>query len=72
MKIHTFTLRGKDIDVTHNNGFLAYTFKENDKHYGQKIKLPSKSIMDVASATFLLIENALETIEAVKKTNDNK
>ena len=69
MKIHTFTLKGKDIDVTHNNGFLAYTFKEGEKHYGQKIKLASKSIMDVASATFLLLENAIETIEAIKQND---
>lgn len=72
MKIHTFTLKEKDIDITFNNGFLACTFKDGDKSYGQKVKPKSRAVMEVASATFLLLENALETIEALNKTNDNK
>jgi hypothetical protein len=72
MKISTFTLNGIDIDLTYRKGALAYTFNVNDNSYGYKIDLKKKGVMDVASATFLLLTNALETYEAVKKLNDSK
>lgn len=67
-KINTFTLEGNDIDITINNGFLAYVFMFEGKPYGQKVKLKSRSIMDIVSATFLLLENALSTY---KKLNES-
>jgi len=69
-KISTFILKGQSIDVLYNNGKLAYTFEVGGKSYGQKVEVSSRSIMDIASATFLLLENALETIEAVTKLTE--
>lgn len=69
-KISSFILKGQSIDMLYNNGKLAYTFEYDGKNYGQKVEVKSKSILDIASATFLLLENALETIEAVKNLNN--
>lgn len=69
-KISTFVLKGQSIDILYNRGNLGYTFEVGGKSYGQKVEVKSKAIIDVASATFLLLENALETIEAVNKLND--
>jgi hypothetical protein len=65
-KISTFTLKGQQVDMLYNKGKLAYTFEYEGKSYGQKVEVASRSVIDIASATFLLLENALETIEAVK------
>ena len=70
MKISTFTLKDKEIEFTYANGFLAYTFQSKGKSFGYKLKPESKGIMHVASATFLLLVNCLETIEAVEKLNE--
>jgi len=67
MQISTFTLNGLDIDVTYHNKSVAYTFERNGKHYGYKINLESKKIMDIVAATSLLLISALETKEAVEK-----
>lgn len=69
-KINTFTLKGIDIDVLFNNGFLGYTFTYKGASYGQKVKVRSRKVVDITAATFLLIENALSTYE--KLTNENK
>ncbi len=71
-KISTFILKEQSIDMLYNKGKLAYTFEYGGKSYGQKVDLKSKSVIDIASATFLLLENALETIEAVKKLPNDK
>lgn len=67
MNINTFTLEGKEIEMTFNNGFLAYSFTHDGQTYGQKIKVESRSVMSISALTFLLLENALETI---KRIND--
>lgn len=66
-KIHTFTFKEKDIDMLYANGNLAYTFEHEGKQYGYKMKLPSKSVMDITSVAFLLFINAIETLEALNK-----
>lgn len=65
-RISTFTLKGKDIDLLYNNGFLAYSFEHDGQSYGNKVKLESRKVVDVASATFLLLTNALDTREALE------
>jgi hypothetical protein len=67
MKISTFTLKGIDIDLTFNKGVLAYIFTFDGKQYGNAIKPKSRSVLDVSSTTFLLLTNALESIEALKQ-----
>jgi len=69
-KINTFTLKGIEIDILFNNGFLGYTFTLKGKTYGQKVKIKSRKVADITAATFLLIENALSTYENL--TNENK
>lgn len=66
-KINTFTLEGQDIEMLFQNGFLAYSFEFKGKTYGQKVKLKSRGVDDVASATFLLIENAISTLKELNK-----
>jgi hypothetical protein len=68
-KINTFSLEGFDIDLLYNNSFLAYTFEFEGKPYGLKVKVKSRKVEDITTATFLLIENALATH---KKLNENK
>jgi len=68
-KINTFSLEGQDIEILYKNGFLAYTFEFDNKPYGQKVKVKSRSVMDITSATFLLLENALSTIKQLKNEN---
>lgn len=69
-KISTFTYKGKDIDMLYQNGNLAYTLEYNGKQYGYKVEVPSKSIIDIASVSFLLFINAVETLETLQK-NEN-
>ena len=69
MKISTFTFKGQDIDMTYQNGFLAYSFKQGEETYGTKVRPLSRSVLDSASATFQLLINAIETMESL---NENK
>ena len=55
------------MDILYNNGFLGYTFEYKGKPYGNKVKVKSRSVIDITSATFLLIENALATYKALNK-----
>lgn len=71
-RISTFTLKGKDIDLLYRNGFLAYTFEHEGKNYGNKVKLASRKVVDVASATFLLLENALSSLENLNDNNSTR
>lgn len=66
-KVNTFTLDGQDIEMLFKNGFLAYSLEFKGKTYGQKVKLKSKSVEDISSATFLLIENAISTLKELNK-----
>lgn len=71
MNISTFTFKGIDIEVTYKKGTLAYVFAFNGENYGNALKPESKKTMDVANCCFLLLTNALESIEALQ-TNENK
>jgi hypothetical protein len=64
--ISTFTLQERDIDIVLNNNKLAWTMTHAGKNYGGAVNLTSKKQMDIVNATFLLLINALETIEALK------
>jgi hypothetical protein len=64
--IHTFTVEGKDLDLLYKNGSLAYSFEHEGKPYGNKVVLTSRKVIDVASATLLLLINALETRKALE------
>ena len=72
MKISTFTYKGIDVDVSYNNKNIAYTFEKDGNTYGGKVKLEKRGIMDIVSATFLLLLNALETHEALCKSKTSK
>jgi hypothetical protein len=69
-KIHTIDLGGFTIDILHHNGSIAYSMDYNGQAYGSKLKLPSKSVLDIVSTTALLIVNALDTRKAL--LNDDK
>lgn len=69
-KISTFTYKDKSIDVLYQNGNIAYAFEHDGNHYGNKVKLEDRSIITIASTVWVLLQNAIETIEAVQK-NDN-
>lgn len=59
-------MKGIEIEVMYNNKKLAYVFKRDDKHYGKTVDLKTRSIKDIADATWLLLQNALETIELLE------
>lgn len=67
MEIYSFTLKNTQIDMTFKKGFVAYTFEKDGKTYGQKVKVPSRGVMDILSTASLLIINAYESIEALEK-----
>lgn len=70
--ISTFTYKGQDIDVTYRNSYLAYSFEKDGNAYGLKVKVTKRGVLDIASVTFQLILNAVETLEALEKQNENK
>ena len=57
---------GLEIDLLFDNGKLGYTFVHDEKNYGNAIKLPSRSVNDIASACLILFTNAIETKKALK------
>jgi len=65
-KIYTHSLNGKDIDILFENGYVAYTFVHEGKNYGNKVKPEGKKTVDLVNATFQLITNAIETMDALK------
>lgn len=58
---------GLEIDLYYKKGQLAYTFDYEGKAYGTKITLPSKGILDIASACLILFTNAQETYQELTK-----
>jgi len=52
--------------MTFKKGYVAYTFEKDGKSYGQKIKIPSRGVMDIVSVASLLVINAFETLEALE------
>jgi hypothetical protein len=66
MEIYSFSHKDVQIDFTFKKGFVLYTFNKDGKPYGNKIKLPSRGVMDIVSATALLVINAIESIDNLK------
>lgn len=58
---------GLEIDLMFNNGKLAYTFEHDGKPYGNAVKIPSKSVVDIATSCLILFTNAQETKKALIK-----
>lgn len=58
---------GLEIELYYKNGKLAYSFEHEGKPYGTKIALPSKSVLDIASACLILFTNAQETYKELTK-----
>ena len=61
MKITTITIGDFDIEITYNNGKLAYTFDHEGRTYGQATQLKKKDVLTIASTVAVLIVNAIET-----------
>lgn len=69
MKISIFTYREVDIELTLNNGFLAYSFELQGPH-GLKVNVGKRpKTLDIMNATTQLIINAIETINKIKDDN---
>lgn len=67
-KVSQITLpNGIEIELYYQKGQLAYSFTYENKPYGTKITLPSKSVLDVASACLILFTNADETYKELSK-----
>lgn len=61
-RISTITLPDNlEVDILFEKGKLAYTFVHNGQNYGNAVKLPSKTVTDIASACLILFTNAIET-----------
>lgn len=76
MEIFTVTIKGYDIDMTFNEGFMAYTFQRENpetkekESFGIKVKPLSTEPIDLIAASSQLIINAYETIEALDNKHD--
>ena len=66
MNISQFTYKDVTIDVTFNNGFLAYTFAYNGKNYGVKLDVSGRKVLDITNVAFQLALNAIETYENIR------
>jgi hypothetical protein len=69
MKISTFTIDGKDVNLLFERGSIGYQFTYKEKPYGHKLKIKSSSKEEVANVTFLLLINYLETIKQLENEN---
>lgn len=67
MKISTFTFRGVDIDLMFQKRKLAYTLEIDGKRYGNAVDVKSRKTEDLVNATFLLLTNAVDTLDDLKK-----
>lgn len=67
-KVSTLVLPGElEIELYYQKGQLAYSFTHEGKPYGTKITVPSKSVLDIASAALVLFTNAQETYKELTK-----
>lgn len=62
MEIYTITINGLSVDLTFNNGSLAYTFEYNGERFGNAVKLESDSSEHLITATAVLVSNAYDSI----------
>lgn len=58
---------GLEIELYFQNGKLAYSFDFEGKPYGTKITLPSRSVLDLATACLVLYTNAEATYKELTK-----
>lgn len=72
MQISQFEFKDTDVDLTYQNGYIAYTFEKEGETYGGRVKPPSKKHMDLISYAFNLAINLLETHEAICKSKNLK
>lgn len=66
MEIFSFTIKDHQVDFTFKKGFIAYTFEHNGESYGGKIKVPSRGVMDIASAVILATVSIYESVDNLK------
>lgn len=62
MEIYTIIINGQSVDITLNNGLLAYTFEYNGERYGNAVKLESETSEHIITATAVLVSNAYDSI----------
>lgn len=56
---------GLSITLLFENGKLAFTFEHEEKTFGNAVELPSRKVVDIASACMVLFTNAVETKNAL-------
>jgi hypothetical protein len=66
MEIFSFDIKNHQVDFTFKKGFIAYTFEHDGKSYGNKIKVPSRGVMDIASAVILATVSICESLDNLK------
>lgn len=66
-----YQLLGVEVNVSFDNGKLAYTFERDGKSYGNTLKVESALPADVISAAFLLAANAAESINGFDDKSEN-
>lgn len=65
-KVAQFTFKEIEVNLVFRNGMIGYTFEKDGKTFGQKVKPEGESPFQVACATFLVLQNFVETLEAVQ------
>lgn len=66
-----YQILGVEVNVSFENGKLAYTFERGGKSYGNTVKVASALPSDVIAAAFLLAANAAESINGFDSKNEN-
>ncbi len=67
-KVSQITLPGGlEVELYYQKGQLAYSFEHDGKPYGTKVTLPSRTVLDIASACLVLFTNAQETYKELTK-----
>lgn len=67
MEIFSFNINNHTVDFTFKKGFIMYTFEHDGKSYGNKIKVPSRGVMDITSAVVLATVSIYESINSLPK-----
>ena len=66
MQISQFEYKDTTLEITYQNGHLAWAFELDGKNYGARTKVNGKKTIDVASTAANLLLNAIATYEDLR------
>lgn len=64
-EVTILTIDGQEIQLMTHKGEIGYSMQLNGKHYGVRVPLKSRKVLDIATAIALLVANVLDTKKAL-------